>query len=279
MPRDDDTTDPARADGLPTLALLGEFSAGKSTLANVLLGAEQSTVRVTATQAPPIWYVFGTGLPIHISTDGTETELTSRSMGDLSLSDTRAVRVFVNADILQGMTILDMPGSSDPNMSPDVWDALLPLVDIVIWCTPSTQAWRQSEAAIWDMVPERLHQKSLLLLTRMDKVAPSSNRTRIKDRVVRETNGLFRAVLPVSLLDVGASPADCEVSGLKQVMSALSDVLNGAPVDRSAPTNDVTPVAGPSPPRPVVPRRVAVQCDQPHRRILRRHAQDGRGAP
>ncbi len=255
---------------MPTLALLGEFSAGKSTLANVLLGAQKSTVRVTATQAPPIWYVFGTGMPVHIGTDGTETELTSRSLEDLSLVDTRAVRVSVEADILRRMTILDMPGSSDPNMSPDVWDALLPLADIVIWCTPATQAWRQSEAAIWDMVPVLLQQKSLLLLTRMDKVSPSSNRARVKDRVVRETNGLFRDVLPVSLLNVGPSPAECEVSGLKQVMKALSDTLAGAPVEKTVPVAADEPVSLPQSPAPVVPRRVAVEGQQVQRRILRR---------
>jgi GTPase Era involved in 16S rRNA processing len=41
------------------VAILGEFSSGKSTLANVLLGRVSSPVRVTATQVPPIWYTHG----------------------------------------------------------------------------------------------------------------------------------------------------------------------------------------------------------------------------
>jgi hypothetical protein len=245
------------------------------------LGATRSPVRVTATQAPPIWYVSGTGLPTHIAADGTETQLPDMSLEDLSLQDTRAVRVPVQAEALGRFSLLDMPGSSDPNMSPDIWDALLPLADIVIWCTPATQAWRQSEAAVWDMVPEALQRRSLLLLTRIDKVASPSDRTRIAARVARETDGLFHAVLPVSLLQVGTPPALCEVSGMKQVMQALDDILSGTqeaehsvpePARAAAPTvvpETVEQRAG------IVPRRVIVRTDGAERRVVRRPRDDG----
>ena len=39
----------------PRVALMGEFSAGKSTLTNVLLGQKSIPVRVTATSLPPVW--------------------------------------------------------------------------------------------------------------------------------------------------------------------------------------------------------------------------------
>lgn len=267
----------------PTLVLLGEFSAGKSTLANVLLRTTQSTVRVTATQAPPIWYVFGTGMPVHISADGTETELESTYLADFPLHNTLAVRVPVQADILREVTILDMPGSSDPNMSSGVWDDLLPLADVVIWCTPATQAWRQSEAAVWDMVPELLRKRSVLLLTRMDKVAPSTDRARIINRVQRETEGLFRAVLPVSLLNVSTAPANCDASGMKQVMRALSGALTGAPIEGvpraagAAPIHTATPKGADrsQPAAHIVPRRVAVEGLGAERRILRRPTSKG----
>lgn len=262
----------ADADERPTIALLGEFSAGKSTLANVLLGVSQSKVRVTATQAPPIWYVAGTGRPVLVGTDGTETEVASGSLTDVSLQDTRVIRVPVEADILDTVTIIDMPGSSDPNMSPDIWDALLPLADIAIWCTPATQAWRQSEAAIWDMVSDTLKERSLLLLTRIDKVTSSTDRNRIINRIERETRGLFRDVLPVSLLNVGQPPAHCVPSGMSQVMQAIADILSGSPVERSAPIQ-------PAPTQPIletqkrpqiIPRRVSAQAPRPNARIIRR---------
>lgn len=269
---EDERTQTSTAATLPTIALLGEFSAGKSTLANILLGATRSPVRVTATQAPPIWYVSGSGLPVHISADGTETTLPDLCIDDLSLQDTRAVRVSVPTDALSRFSLLDMPGSSDPNMSSDLWDALLPLADIVIWCTPATQAWRQSEAAVWDMVPEALQHRSLLLLTRIDKVASPSDRARIAKRVQRETDGLFRAVLPVSLLKVGSSPAQCEASGMKQVMEALDQILSGkARSDHGV--SEPAPAPGPEPTGQgagILPRRVIARVDRSERRIVRR---------
>lgn len=256
----------------PIIALLGEFSAGKSTLANVLLGVSQSTVRVTATQAPPIWYVAGTGRPVLIDTNGVETEMPSGSLADVSLENTRVVRVPVQADILDAVTIIDMPGSSDPNMSPDIWDALLPLADIAIWCTPATQAWRQSEAAIWDMVPGTLQERSLLLLTRMDKVTDPTDRSRIISRIERETRGLFRAVLPVSLLSVSQPPAQCAASGMSQVMQAIADILSGSSAERSAPVQAAaTRLAFEAKERAkIVPRRVSTQTSHPNARMVRR---------
>lgn len=267
--------DPATPDPdakLPMIALLGEFSAGKSTLANILLGATRSPVRVTATQAPPIWYVSGTSLPVHVAADGTETELPNTSLDDLQLHDTRSVRVSVQAEILDRLTLLDMPGSSDPNMSSEIWDTLLPLADIVIWCTPATQAWRQSEAAVWDMVPEDLQSRSLLLLTRIDKVAQPSDRDRIVSRVQREAGDLFRAVLPVSLLDVSNPPARCEASGMKQVLQALDGILSGtATEDNVAPcTVSITAPDDAGQIERIVPRRVSAQVSGSDRRVLRR---------
>ena len=39
----------------PLVALMGEFSAGKSTLSNLLIGKQALPVNVTATQLPPVW--------------------------------------------------------------------------------------------------------------------------------------------------------------------------------------------------------------------------------
>jgi len=267
-------TRPGKHTDKPTIALLGEFSAGKSTLANVLLGETKSRVRVTATQFPPIWYVHGTGMPVHVAPDGTETDMPDGAIEDMSLQDTRVVRVPLQAGILRHFSLLDMPGSSDPNMSPDIWDALLPMASIVMWCTPATQAWRQSEASIWDRVPDQVKRRSLLLLTRMAKLVTAGDRSKVISRVERETAGQFRSVLPVSLLDA-LGPADRQdASGMPQVIAALKGILTGSPEPEHAPiarsTGDV-PAQG-RPATRIVPRRVSAR--QVTRRSL---AGDGPG--
>lgn len=251
----------------PRIALLGEFSAGKSTLVNVLMKGAHSPVRVTATQLPPIWYTYGDGPAIQIAKDGSETELPGGDLTAAPLGETRAIRVHVDAEILQSCDLLDMPGSSDPNMTPDIWDALLPQAQGVIWCTPATQAWRQSEAAIWEEVPEELQERAMLLLTRFDKIRMADDRKRLLARVRKETRDLFRGVHPVSLLQAleGEKNADAFAeSGMADVQVALQQVIaeiGGAP--RPAPA-EVVPMpsgeaaAAPAPtPGGVIPRRVA----------------------
>ncbi|MEX3015971.1 dynamin family protein [Gymnodinialimonas hymeniacidonis] len=240
----------------PCIALLGEFSAGKSTLANLLLGRTQSRVRVTATQVPPLWYQHGNGEPVRIRNDDTKEPLGPDADIAVAVEDTKVVHVPLDAPILERIDLLDMPGSSDPNMAPDVWDSLLPSVDIAIWCTPATQAWRQSEAAIWDNMPDAVQNRSMMLLTRFDKVR-MQDQTRVLKRVRTEVAGQFRHVLPAALLAkdaAGRSPA------LKTIIAALDDLIENAVPKVVAPVEASRAQIPKCPPRPlheaVTPRRV-----------------------
>ena len=259
-----------RSDKPLRAALLGEFSAGKSTLANLMLGRTQSPVRVTATQMPPLWYTFGDAGPVRVLDDDTEEPLAEDGTNSVPLEGTKAVKIALDAPILERFDIFDMPGSSDPNMDPGTWDRLMPEVDIAIWCTPATQAWRQSEAALWDAMPPALQQRSMLLLTRIDKVS-TPDRKRVLQRVRSETQGQFRHVLPVALLSAQAPLAQCTASGMADVMVSLEDLCTHAapfvapPPQPDRPVRDETRACV----RPLItkPRRVSAQRLTPtHRR-------------
>ena len=226
-----------------------------------------SPVQITATQMPPIWYAHGTGRPIRVAMDGTETPIEGPLAGAVSIADTRAVRVFAEADILEACDIIDMPGSSDPNISLDIWEGMLPLADGVIWCTPATQAWRQSEAAMWEEARPELQAHSLLLLTRIDKILSETDRQRVLRRVRGEAGAMFRAVLPVSLIEAQTAGEDAELlraSGLEAVLEELLNVISdlepaladGAEADFSQPLNRLA-MAEPAR-REAVARHIAV---------------------
>ena len=237
----------------PRIILLGEFSAGKSTLVNALLEQERSPMRATASHVPPIWYSHGTGASVRVTKDGSEFELDTDDISAVPMDDTQYLRVFVEAPILERCDLIDMPGSSDPNMSPDIWDAVLPQADGAIWCTPSTQAWRQSEAAIWEEVPEELYKHSLLLLTRIDKVRSPEDRARLHARISREVSGQFRGVFPVALLQALQGREDEAMwrqSGMAAFNDAfgeiISEISKGGPVGGalSARPRPASPPAG-----------------------------------
>ena len=145
---------PAAAEGdrKPRIAIMGEFSAGKSTLSNLLIGAPSLPVKVTATQLPPVWIAYGDEAPYRVDLDGNETPFDFADLSSLSVEDTMCIRVFHKSDALELCDLIDMPGISDPNMPSEVWERVLHFADGVIWCTHATQAWRQSEAAVWASV-------------------------------------------------------------------------------------------------------------------------------
>jgi hypothetical protein len=145
-----------------------------------------------------------------VDSDGQETEIALDEVASVPVEGTQFVRVFLEAPILERLDFIDMPGSSDPNMSPDIWNAVLPQADAVIWCTPATQAWRQSEAAIWDEVDPDVQERSVLLVTRIDKVLSDTDRARLMKRMRRETTGTFRDIFAVDLM---SATRDLEARG------------------------------------------------------------------
>lgn len=213
----------------PRVCLMGEFSAGKSTLTNLLLGASALPVNVTATQLPPVWISKGDEAPYRVGQDGEEYNIDLRRLSEVAVRDTSHIRIFRDSKLLDICDLIDMPGISDPNMAASVWQNMIHHADIVLWCSHATQAWRQSEAAVWASMPRDLHARSLLLLTRMDKILSDRDRERVIRRVEKETSGMFRQVLPVSLLralEAGDDSSKWGESGAAALSDALVDLVD-----------------------------------------------------
>ena len=213
----------------PRVAIMGEFSAGKSTLSNLLLGARPLPEKVTATRLSPVWITLGQGAPVRVDLDGGESPIHIEEIEAVPLEETHHIRLPLEAEILRYCDLIDFPGISDPNMDPAVWERVLDEVDMVLWCTHATQAWRQSEAAVWEGVPEAVQARSLLLVTRFDKLTTERDRARVLHRVTTETEGLFGAIFPISLIQALASaddPEAWETSGAAAFADHLLDMLS-----------------------------------------------------
>lgn len=248
----------------PRIGLMGEFSAGKSTLSNLLLGARPLPEKVTATRLAPVWLSHGTADPYRVDLNGETEPVTLTSLETVPFDTTRMIRVFLESDILALCDLIDFPGISDPNMPSIVWERLLPEVDAVIWCTHATQAWRQSEAAVWETMPESLRDFSILLITRYDKLINDTDRRRVFQRVRRETDGQFAATFPISLMqalqagddqtrwdDSGAGPFVTHLIAMIEKLTRIVARLD-LPLYNIANGTDIPPELR----QPVTPRRV-----------------------
>lgn len=212
----------------PRVALMGEFSAGKSTLSNMLLGEAPFPTKVTATRLPPVWASYGEDAAFSVDHDGVEAPLDIDDLASVSLEETALIRLERPADVLELCDLIDMPGVSDPNMPADAWLPMIDEVDFVIWCTHANQAWRQSEAAIWERIVEQTNGHNILLVTQIDKIRNDRDRERVLNRVRKETDGLFEAVYPVSLLQVVEAGDDFDIQqerGAAAFIEHLVDIL------------------------------------------------------
>lgn len=249
--------EPARR--VPRIALMGEFSAGKSTLANLMIGANPLPVQVVATQLPPVWMTYGTAPSVIVDLQGGETPCDINTMDGMSPEETAFIKFSCEEEILARCDIIDMPGISDPNMSSLVWERILPFADAVVWCTPATQAWRQSEAAVWAGIDENIRKNSILVVTRSDMLITERDRNKVHRRILAETDGLFADVVMMSLTKAQnvdqddtlwvESGADTFVSTFMDMVSKIAGQLEGSPGETGART------ASPANTSQVVPRR------------------------
>jgi len=181
----DQSIDTSTAQRRPVLGLMGEFSAGKTTLLNVLVGREMLPTRVTATRVPPIWLAYGPEQAHYVDTSGNHHSISLAELEDVPLDGVAFIKIMTESEVLQDVDLFDTPGISDPNISDEVRLAIVQHLDGVIWCTHATQAWRESERSAMSALPEKMRETSTLLVTRADALT-AHDLDRVLNRMRRE---------------------------------------------------------------------------------------------
>ena len=187
------------ADRKPVIALMGEFSSGKSTLLNMLVGQSILPTQVTATRLPPVWLRHGDDSPFWVDRNGDRHDVSIDDLASVPIKEARFIRIYAMSEQLEKCDLIDTPGISDPNIPTDSWINTIGYANSVLWCTHAGQAWRESERSQWEALPERLRENSLLLVTRADKIVSREDLDKINRRLQRETSGLFSAHRFISL--------------------------------------------------------------------------------
>ncbi|MEO8530165.1 MAG: dynamin family protein, partial [Deltaproteobacteria bacterium] len=222
----------------PVIALMGEFSAGKSTLLNLLLGENVLPTQVTATRMPPVWLRYGNEAPYRVDRNGMQHPVDMKDPSTFPLKETRFIRVHVMSPMLKNTDLMDTPGISDPNIPTDSWIRAIGYANAVLWCTHAGQAWRESERSAWEALPMRLRKTSLLLVTRADKIVNAVDLDKIDRRMQRETSQLFDGRHFISLTNAkkardAADDAAWQASGAAGFMDSLTRIIEGVGIERS----------------------------------------------
>lgn len=183
----------------PRLLIAGEFSAGKTQLINGLLDQQLLPSNVTSTSLPPIWLSQDHSETCRVGLDGSHHPL--QGFENVPIDGTAFCQVAHDAPFLEYFDVIDTPGNSDPNIPAESWMRMLDYADAVLWCTNATQAWRQSEKAVWKGMNPRLHANSTLLITHADRLPDAETAVRLERRVYRDASEHFSNQMLVSLID------------------------------------------------------------------------------
>jgi hypothetical protein len=212
------------------LAICGEVNSGKSSLAN-LLGRIESlpTAAISNTRIPTLlYYAHEPEIWAVPQTPGRRVRLRA-DRKTLPRSVFR-LEVGLPSPGLRAAQILDLPGLAGPTHV----DLAMHAVDAALWCTVSTQAWKESERLAWSQMPARLRACGLLVATHVDLLANARDRDKLLARLRGECDQMFRDIIMVSTVNALAMvrkdelvpvSAAWQASGAHELDVALSALL------------------------------------------------------
>jgi hypothetical protein len=257
----------------PCLALLGEFSAGKSSLANMLAGTDILPTSVLASTRRLTRLCYADSLSIAtIDDQGRRREVELSEITSLQRDEIHEVEIGLPSSRLQHLEILDTPGFADPYRAAEAALDAAERADLAIWCTRSSQAWRHSERLVWLSLPARLRPRSLLLATHRDTLNQPEDAQRVAMRLRREAGDLFRAVIMLSIPDAVAAVDPqtgvldgerWQASGAQDLASELMAMLELVNQEQAAGVPDSRPSAPAAIPLPPRPQPMSIATDAP----------------
>jgi predicted GTPase len=184
----------------PRIALLGEFNAGKSTLANVLMGSGVLPTSIHANTRVPVLLHYSDVATLEVElADHSRYPLSLAEVGALQRGEARLLHVGLPVQRLKKFELIDTPGLATGQRQLDELSLeACGRSHIAIWCTMSTQAWKASERNIWRSLPQRLQAGGILAVTHKDAILAERDRERLEARLAAEARPYFRSQVMVA---------------------------------------------------------------------------------
>jgi hypothetical protein len=222
------------------MAVIGEFNSGKSTLSNLLVRIESlPTAVISNTRIPTLLYHAPRPEICALYYDRRRERL--RATSEASSQNIFRLEVGLPSERLRGVQILDLPGLADARFDGSITDLASHSVDLALWCTLSTQAWKESERVAWEQIPARLRRRGLLVATHSDLLRNGSDLEKLLRRLREEAGSSFRDIRVMSTVEAlavmgedhkGAAGAIWQASGADALETALDSLLENVRTQR-----------------------------------------------
>jgi len=181
-----------------SIGFAGEFGAGKSSLANMLAGADILPTGPQHLKLPLVIVTYADTPETTVGWWEREPKVYSGIALEKAAADNPDfISVGLNTPALREISLFDLPGSGALDDTYKQTLDLLKFVDCAIWCTNGTNAWRETERHLWAQVPQNLRDNSLLAVTHTDLPPVRDALDRVLSRLEKEKSGMFRAIVPI----------------------------------------------------------------------------------
>lgn len=185
------------------IAIIGQFSSGKSTFLNALLGQEILPSGITPITAKICHIVYGNDytLEIHYKNGNIATK-PLHYMSEVSEDQNAKIafyKLYAPLELLKSMSFLDTPGFNSQNQSDtDTTNAVLESVDGIIWLALIDNVGKQSEREIITTHIKRYASKSLCVLNQKDRLKNEDEIHTSLEYAKKAFSGLFEDIIAIS---------------------------------------------------------------------------------
>ena len=186
------------------VAIVGQFSSGKSTFLNALLSKDVLPTGITPVTSKVNYINYGKAYRLKVTYyDGAHEyhslDLISQFTDQrYTIEDIKYITLYAPMDILKDISFVDTPGLNSQSMGDtQVTKKILRDVDGIIWLTLLDNAGKESESEILRQYLKNFKDKSLCVLNQKDKFDDESVQTTVS-YVKKSFADFFSQVIPIS---------------------------------------------------------------------------------
>ncbi|MBR6952401.1 MAG: dynamin family protein [Campylobacter sp.] len=211
------------------IAVIGQFSSGKSTFLNTLLGSEILPTGVVPVTAKPTLIKYAPNEMLSVThTNGQDEVLEISALANFvdqrkDLKDIKNITIFCKNEILKNISFIDTPGlNSRSNADTNETLAIFDEVFGVLWISLIDNAARASEINEISLLPEFLKDTSIAVLSQKDRLNDDEIK-RVSEYAKNTIGNHFSAIVPISSHQERKNEPDSGFSEVKGFLNSLEN--------------------------------------------------------
>lgn len=216
------------------IAVIGQFSSGKSSFLNALLGQNILPSGIIPVTAKVCEICYGESAFLQINyKDGTQelTNVDFLATQSKKIAQIDSFKLYAPNEILRHITFLDTPGFNSQNaQDTDISNNILQAVDGIIWLSLIDNVGKNSEKEVLNNHIKKFKSKSLCVLNQKDRLKNDNEINTSLQYAKTAFSGIFEDIVAISAKDalqakLEADSTRLESSNINAVLCFINDHL------------------------------------------------------